>query len=493
MNDPQAVLPQKQKSALNLTMSVAILAPRGRDAEVARQLLDKENIASVVAPSVEKLTHYVQNQIGAVLVAEEALIGTEIEALQHSLQMQPPWSDVPFIVLANGTASSRSAAAKLRMDALRNAVLLSRPLHAEELVRAIRSALNARTRQYEARERMVKLEFREQQLYESEAKFHAIADSVDQMIWSTLPDGYHDYYNRRWYEFTGVPDGSTDGEAWNGMFHPDDQERAWSKWRHSLATGDPYEIEYRLKHRSGDYRWVLGRAQPVRSSTGEIIRWYGSCTDIHKIKIAEEQRQLMLAEMNHRVKNTLAMVHAIVSQTLRQADSLQDAQASIQSRIGMMAQAHDRLIQSTWTETKIDEVVEAALVPHRSGQGHFKVEQGHFKVEGPDLPIGSKQALALTMALHELATNAAKYGALSIEAGKIHIYWDLIDQGENAVFEFNWVESNGPKVEQPSRRGFGSRMIEQALAGYFNGSAELSYKTEGLSFVLKSLSKGLTD
>ncbi|MGR3531044.1 MAG: sensor histidine kinase [Sulfitobacter sp.] len=474
-------------------MSVAILAPRGRDAEVARQLLDKENIASVVAPSVEKLTHYVQNQIGAVLVAEEALIGTEIEALQHSLQMQPPWSDVPFIVLANGTASSRSAAAKLRMDALRNAVLLSRPLHAEELVRAIRSALNARTRQYEARERMVKLEFREQQLYESEAKFHAIADSVDQMIWSTLPDGYHDYYNRRWYEFTGVPDGSTDGEAWNGMFHPDDQERAWSKWRHSLATGDPYEIEYRLKHRSGDYRWVLGRAQPVRSSTGEIIRWYGSCTDIHKIKIAEEQRQLMLAEMNHRVKNTLAMVHAIVSQTLRQADSLQDAQASIQSRIGMMAQAHDRLIQSTWTETKIDEVVEAALVPHRSGQGHFKVEQGHFKVEGPDLPIGSKQALALTMALHELATNAAKYGALSIEAGKIHIYWDLIDQGENAVFEFNWVESNGPKVEQPSRRGFGSRMIEQALAGYFNGSAELSYKTEGLSFVLKSLSKGLTD
>ncbi len=486
VNDPQAVLPQKQKSALNLTMSVAILAPRGRDAEVARQLLDKENIASVVAPSIEKLTHYVQNQIGAVLVAEEALIGTEIEALQHSLQMQPPWSDVPFIVLANGTASSRSAAAKLRMDALRNAVLLSRPLHAEELVRAIRSALNARTRQYEARERMVKLEFREQQLYESEAKFHAIADSVDQMIWSTLPDGYHDYYNRRWYEFTGVPDGSTDGEAWNGMFHPDDQERAWSKWRHSLATGDPYEIEYRLKHRSGDYRWVLGRAQPVRSSTGEIIRWYGSCTDIHKIKIAEEQRQLMLAEMNHRVKNTLAMVHAIVSQTLRQADSLQDAQASIQSRIGMMAQAHDRLIQSTWTETKIDEVVEAALVPHRSGQGHFKVE-------GPDLPIGSKQALALTMALHELATNAAKYGALSIAAGKIHIYWDIIDQGENAVFEFNWVESKGPKVEQPSRRGFGSRMIEQALAGYFNGSAELSYKTEGLSFVLKSLSKGLTD
>ena len=467
-------------------MSVAILAPRGRDAEVARQLLDKENIASVMAPSLEILTSYVQSQIGAVLVAEEALIGTEIEALQRSLQVQPSWSDVPFIVLANGAASSRSAGAKKRMDALRNAVLLSRPLHAEELIRAIRSALTARARQYEARERMEKLEIREQQLYESEAKFHAIADSVDQMIWSTLPDGFHDYYNRRWYEFTGVPNGSTDGEAWNAIFHPEDQELAWGKWLHSLATGEPYEIEYRLRHRSGDYRWVLGRAQPVRNPAGEIIRWYGSCTDIHKIKVAEEQRQLMLAEMNHRVKNTLAMVHAIVSQTLRQADNLKDAQISIQSRIGMMAQAHDRLIQSTWTETKIDEVVEAALVPHRSGQGHFKVE-------GSDLPIGSKQALALTMALHELATNAAKYGALSIETGKIHIYWDIINKDEDEIFEFNWVESEGPKVEQPTRRGFGSRMIEQALAGYFNGLAELSYKPEGLSFVLKSASKGLTD
>ena len=486
MNDPQVVSQQEPSSALNLTMSVAILAPRGRDAEVARRLLDKENIASVVVPSLEKLTCYVQREIGAVLVAEEALIGPEIEGLQRSLQVQPSWSDVPFIVLANGTVSSRSIGAKKRMDALRNAVLLSRPLHAEELIRAIRSALTARTRQYEARERMEKLEIREQQLYESEAKFHAIADSVDQMIWSTLPDGFHDYYNRRWYEFTGVPNGSTDGEAWNAIFHPEDQELAWDKWHHSLATGEPYEIEYRLRHRSGDYRWVLGRAQPVRNPAGDIIRWYGSCTDIHKIKVAEEQRQLMLAEMNHRVKNTLAMVHAIVSQTLRQADNLKDAQISIQSRIGMMAQAHDRLIQSTWTETKIDEVVEAALVPHRSGQGHFKVE-------GSDLPIGSKQALALTMALHELATNAAKYGALSSETGKIHIYWDIVNKDEDAVFEFNWVESEGPKVEQPTRRGFGSRMIEQALAGYFNGSAELSYKPEGLSFVLKSASKGLTD
>jgi PAS domain S-box-containing protein len=124
---------------------------------------------------------------------------------------------------------------------------------------------------------------------EREAHYRAISDSIDQMIWSTLPDGFHDYYNHRWYEFTGVPAGSTDGEAWNGMFHPDDQERAWGVWRHCLETGEPYHIEYRLRHRSGQYRWVLGRAQPVRDDDGAIVRWYGTCTDIHDFKIADER------------------------------------------------------------------------------------------------------------------------------------------------------------------------------------------------------------
>jgi PAS domain S-box-containing protein len=121
------------------------------------------------------------------------------------------------------------------------------------------------------------------------ASFDAIADSIDQMIWSSQPDGFHDYFNQRWYDYTGVPDGSTDGEGWNGMFHPDDQDRAWGVWRHSLQTGEPYQIEYRLRHRSGQYRWVLGRARPVRDEAGRIVRWYGTCTDIHDLKVAQEQ------------------------------------------------------------------------------------------------------------------------------------------------------------------------------------------------------------
>jgi PAS domain S-box-containing protein len=155
----------------------------------------------------------------------------------------------------------------------------------------------------------------EQQLRASEAQFRTIADAMPQMVWSTLPDGYHDYYNRQWYEFTGMPAGSTDGEAWNGMFHPDDQPRAWEVWRHSLATGDSYEIEYRLRHRSGEYRWVLGRALPVRNEQGEIVRWMGTCTDIHEQKQARDELEAanrrkddFLAMLAHELRNPLAPI-----------------------------------------------------------------------------------------------------------------------------------------------------------------------------------------
>ncbi|GEO99837.1 hybrid sensor histidine kinase/response regulator [Methylobacterium haplocladii] len=141
----------------------------------------------------------------------------------------------------------------------------------------------------------------QQALRESEGKFRGITNSVDQMIWSTLPDGFHDYYNDRWYEFTGVPAGSTDGEGWNDMFHPDDRERAWGVWRHSLATGETYHIEYRLKHHSGTYRWVLGRAKPVRDAKGDITRWFGSCTDIQEIVDAREVLAQSRAELERQV------------------------------------------------------------------------------------------------------------------------------------------------------------------------------------------------
>jgi PAS domain S-box-containing protein len=176
----------------------------------------------------------------------------------------------------------------------------------------------------------------EMALRESEAKFRTIANAMPQMVWSTRADGYHDYYNQQWYDYIGMPDGATDGEEWNGMFHPEDQPQAWDRWRHSLQTGDTYEIQYRLRHHSGQYRWVLGRALPVRDDAGKIIRWMGTCTDIHDQKIAEvelresgHRKDEFLAMLAHELRNPLAPISAAAELlTLTGYDEKRACQAS---------------------------------------------------------------------------------------------------------------------------------------------------------------------
>jgi PAS domain S-box-containing protein len=139
---------------------------------------------------------------------------------------------------------------------------------------------------------------------DTESKFRTIANAMPQMVWSTLPDGTHDYFNQQWYDFTGLPLGSTDGHLWSQAFHPDDRAHASALWQRSLATGELYEVHYRLRHHSGQYHWTLGRALPVRDEAGVITRWMGTCTDIHDQKIAEEE----LRQSNHRKDDFLAML-----------------------------------------------------------------------------------------------------------------------------------------------------------------------------------------
>jgi PAS domain S-box-containing protein len=128
----------------------------------------------------------------------------------------------------------------------------------------------------------------EDELRESEAKLQALTNSVEQLIWSSNAEGKNDFHNDRWYEYTGLPFGSTDGDSWLDVFHPEDRDRTWRRWQECVRTGEPYEVEYRIRHRSGEYRWVIGRAVPVKDKLGAITRWYGTCTDIHELKSAKE-------------------------------------------------------------------------------------------------------------------------------------------------------------------------------------------------------------
>jgi PAS domain S-box-containing protein len=162
----------------------------------------------------------------------------------------------------------------------------------------------------------------EQRIRESEARFQAISNSIDHMVWSARPDGYVDYYNDRWHEFTGVPEGASVGNAWREVIHPDDWERTWDCWRNALLTGQPYHIEYRMRHRSGRYVWALGRALPVRDSNGQITRWFGTSTEIQAIVDAREVLARSREELEREItERTVKLLEA--ESRLRQAQKME--------------------------------------------------------------------------------------------------------------------------------------------------------------------------
>lgn len=133
-----------------------------------------------------------------------------------------------------------------------------------------------------------------EKLRRSEESFYQMIEAMPQMVWITRPDGFHEFYNKHWYDFTNTTFEDSKGEGWNEMFHPEDRERAWEKWNHSLKTGDNYEIEYRLKHgKTGEWRWVLGRALPLKDKNGKIIKWVGTCTDIDEQKRITQNLQYL--------------------------------------------------------------------------------------------------------------------------------------------------------------------------------------------------------
>jgi len=270
----------------------------------------------------------------------------------------------------------------------------------------------------------------------SEAMFRTIANAMPQMVWSTLPDGYHDYYNERWYEFTGMTPGSTDGAHWADVLHPEDRDAAWAAWADSLASGGTYEIQYRLRDRSGAYRWVLGRAMPVRDDEGTIMRWMGTCTDIHDqkqaenaLRLANQRKDDFLAMLAHELRNPLAPISTAAQVLrLRQGDPAyaQRAGEIIERQVRHMTELVDDLldvsrvtrglVQMEREPVELRAVVDAAVEQVRP-----LIEARHHElaVALPAAPVYvNGDRTRLVQAISNLLNNAAKYtqqhGALQV-------------------------------------------------------------------------------
>ena len=211
-------------------------------------------------------------------------------------------------------------------------------------------------------------------------------------------------------------------------------------------------------------RWMAYRLFPLGDGLGAVFR------DTTDRKRAEEQRDLLINEMEHRVKNTLTTVQSIASQSFRAAGIEPEALRAFDARLIALGNVHSVLTRQSWDAANLDDVVRSALRPHNPPG------RERFSIEGPALEVGPKCAVAFSMAVHELATNAIKYGALSSDAGHVHITWSAVDDR----FRWAWRERGGPPVVVPSQTGFGSRMIERALALQLSGKVAIDYRPSGL-------------
>ena len=242
-----------------------------------------------------------------------------------------------------------------------------------------------------------------------------------------------------------------------------------------MQAGETREIEEQLGEIEGRPRIWLSTKSPLRDAVGQVVGLVGVSIEITERKQAEERRRLILDELNHRVKNTLVTVQSITQQTLRGIDAqLRDA---LEGRLLALAAAHDVLVREQWESASLEEVVTASLAPH--GGRHSP----RFDVSGPPLRLRPRAALALAMGLHELATNAVKYGALSLPAGQVALHWEVKREG-SPRFHLRWTEHGGPPATPPSRRGFGTRLLERSLTQDLRGKVQINYAQAGLECLI---------
>jgi PAS domain S-box-containing protein len=263
------------------------------------------------------------------------------------------------------------------------------------------------------------------------------------------------------------------------LVHPDDREPRQRAISRAVRARTDLEIEFRIVRPDGQVSWVLTRGQALYEND-RPTRFAGVCLDITARKAAEEHQRLLLNELNHRVKNTLATVQSLALQTRKTAADPGMFNETFLARIYALAGAHELLTEASWEGASLIEVVQRTLRLHLpAGQ------TDRIQVLGPTIRLGPNAAVTLNMAFHELATNAVKYGALSNTAGRVSVDWTLDDTGPRTILQIDWRESGGPPVAIPTRRGFGSRLIERGLPRELDGEGRLTFSPDGLACRLR--------
>jgi PAS domain S-box-containing protein len=257
------------------------------------------------------------------------------------------------------------------------------------------------------------------------------------------------------------------------LIDPGDWKVLRATMRRARRDAGSYQVEFRIIRPDGEVRWCLGTAAASKGTADEVSRISGVTIDITDRKEAEERQSLLAREVDHRARNALAVVHAIVS--LTRADNIKQFVAAVEGRIQALARAHSLLSDSRWRGANIAELVGEELAPYRAPNSD------RARISGSSLSLEPSGAQALALALHELATNAAKYGALSLPSGRVQVEWELRD----GTLLLRWIESGGPAVEPTAPGGFGIRVIKASVESQLGGEVDFAWHRAGLRCTIR--------
>lgn len=307
---------------------------------------------------------------------------------------------------------------------------------------------------------------------------HRLLDALPAAVYTTDAEGNITYYNDAAADLWGYRPAPGSGK-WNGslrLYRPDGTPMAHHECPMALALKEERQLRGReavAERPDGTRVPFLAYPTPLYDDAGRLAGGINMMVDIAERKRAEEQQALLIRELHHRVKNTLATVQAIIRATAHGADNIEDFKTALIGRIGSLANTHLLLADEAGTASLSD-------LLHKELSAFDDGSEGRVSISGPPVELSTRLAVSLGMALHELVTNTAKFGALSVAGGKVTASWRVTIETEHRTLDFDWVESGGPPVGAPMRQGFGTRLLETVLPGQIRARASIDYAPDGV-------------
>jgi PAS domain S-box-containing protein len=317
----------------------------------------------------------------------------------------------------------------------------------------------------------------ESRIKASEARFRTLATNIPQLVFASLPTGSRTWGSPQWILFTGLDEPHSLEFGWLNAIHPEDRELTMDAWRRASQTGR-YEVEHRIRRAATDqYRWHQTRANPLHADAPATTEWVGTSSDIHELRGLKESQDVLLAELQHRTRNLIAMVQAIARRSARTSSTMAAFVTDFEQRMRALSRAQSVLPASGEGTIDIRILIDTELAAHaEASRGDRVLTKG----ESVGIPVGSAQVVAL--ALHELSTNAVKYGALHEESGRLMISWTVDDDASGPVLHVVWRETgvSVPPASDRTRKGYGSELIERALPYQLGASTHLEFVADGV-------------